>query len=161
MTAAPRLKRFSQLLLGLTFLQIYFGALVAGLRAGYVAGSGWFNWEAWPLMQGRIWPDGVDFGAGLGNAVLHDPYLLHFLHRWWAWAVVGVLIVLARLLRKDSRPASIAIHSTFGLQIVLGIATVWSGVELWLAVAHQLNGALTLAAATWGAHLIGRKRITT
>lgn len=156
-----RLTRWGAAALAVLTVQILLGALVAGLRAGYVAGSGWFNWEAWPLMQGRIWPDGVDFGAGLGNAVLHDPYLLHFLHRWWAWAVVGVLIVLARLLRKDSRPASIAIHSTFGLQIVLGIATVWSGVELWLAVAHQLNGALTLAAATWGAHLIGRKRITT
>ncbi|MET0251288.1 MAG: heme A synthase, partial [Novosphingobium sp.] len=46
----------------------------------------------------------------------------------------------------------------FGLQIVLGIATVANGVALWLAVLHQLNGALLVAATTWGAHAFGRER---
>jgi cytochrome c oxidase assembly protein subunit 15 len=50
------------------------------------------------------------------------------------------------------------VHSAFGLQLVLGIATVWSGVALWLAVAHQLNGALLVAASVWGAHALGRPR---
>jgi hypothetical protein len=30
--------------------------------------------------------------------------------------------------------------------------------ELWLAVGHQLTGALTLAATTWGVHALGRAR---
>jgi cytochrome c oxidase assembly protein subunit 15 len=131
---------------------------VAGLRAGYVAGAGWFNWDAWPLMQGSFAPDGIEWMLGAGHALLSDPYLTHFIHRWWAWVLVAVLIVFARKLRQGARPVSIAIHSTFGLQLLLGIATIWSGMELWLAVLHQLNGALLVAATVWGAHALGRAR---
>ena len=127
------------------------GALVAGLRAGHVAND-------WPLMMGQFWPAGIDWSQGPIHAVLNDPFLLHFLHRWWAWGVVVILVVLARKIRKDLRPASIAIHSAFGTQIVLGIATVMSGVELWLAVLHQFVGALVVIAAVWGAHGLGRGR---
>ena len=57
-------------------------------------------------------------------------------------AVAG-LVVLARAARKaGSRPASIAVHSAFGIQILLGIATVMTGVDITLAVFHQLVGAL-------------------
>ena len=151
-----RLTGIGALALGALALQLLLGALVAGLRAGYVAGAGWFNWEAWPLMQGRLVPAGIDWTGSPLHAVLSDPFLTHFLHRWWAWAVVGVLVVLARRVRASHRPASIALHSAFGTQVLLGIATVWSGVSLWLAVAHQLVGALTLAATTWAAHAAGR-----
>jgi cytochrome c oxidase assembly protein subunit 15 len=151
-----RLTGFSSLVLAMLALQLFYGALVAGLRAGYVAGAGWFDWNAWPLMQGRFVPDGIEWMQGSLHALLSDPYLTHFIHRWWAWAVVAALIVFARKLRQSARPASVAIHSAFGLQVLLGIATVWSGMELWLAVLHQLNGALLVAATVWGAHALGR-----
>ena len=90
----------------------------------------------------------------------HDLYLLHFMHRWWAWVVVAVLVLFARRVRKveGARPASIAIHSAFGTQILLGILTVLSGIAIWLAVLHQATGALLLAATVWGAHELGRER---
>lgn len=138
------------------FAQLFFGALVAGLRAGYVAGAGWFNWDVWPLMQGRFFPAGIDWAAGRIHALLNDPFLTHFVHRWWAWGVVAILIVMARKLRPLDRRASIAIHAAFGTQVLLGIATVYSGVELWIAVAHQLVGALLVASVAWGAHRLGR-----
>lgn len=153
-----RLTRWGAAALAVLALQLVLGALVAGLRAGYVAGSGWFNWEAWPLMQGHFVPEGIDWAAGRLHALLNDPFLVHFAHRWWAWVVVAVLVMLARQVRRDHRAASIAIHSAFGTQVLLGIATVWSGMGLWLAVAHQLTGALTLAATAWGAHALGRNR---
>jgi cytochrome c oxidase assembly protein subunit 15 len=89
----------------------------------------------------------------------HDPFLLHFVHRWWAWVVVAVLVIFARQVRKidGARAASIAIHSAFGTQILLGILTVLSGIPLWLAVLHQATGALLLAATVWGAHELGKK----
>ena len=40
--------------------------------------------------------------------------------------------------------------------MLLGIATVYSGVALWLAVLHQLTGALLVAATVWGVHVLGR-----
>jgi heme a synthase len=151
-----RLTRFSALTLAALLLQLFYGALVAGLRAGYVSGAGWFNADAWPLMQGKLVPDGIEWAKGLGYALISDPYLTHFIHRWWAWGLVILLVMLGRKLRAvGARPASIALHSAFGTQVLLGIATVYSGVALWLAVLHQLTGALLVIATVWGAHVLG------
>ena len=156
--ARARLTGLATLVLGGLAVQLFYGALVAGLRAGYVAGAGWFSWDAWPLMQGRLVPAGIAWVEGALRALVADPYLVHFIHRWWAWVVVALLVVLARQLRPLNRRASIAIHSAFGTQILLGIVTVWSGMAIWLAALHQLTGALLLAATVWGAHLLGRAR---
>ena len=132
------------------FLQLLLGAWVAGLNAGLAS-------DSWPLMQGRFVPE-YDDTKGLFHALAHDPYLLHFLHRWWAWIAVIALVIMARRLKPIERKASIAIHSAFGTQIILGIATVVTGVALWVAVAHQFVGALLVACFAWGAHLLGRSR---
>ena len=153
-----RLTQFGAVTLLMLAIQLYMGATVAGLRAGYVAGAGWFSLDAWPLMQGRLFPDGIEWAKGVLHALFNDPYLTHFIHRWWAWAVVAVLIVMGRRLRaRRQRIVSVAVHTAFGLQILLGIFTVWSGMTLWLAVAHQLCGALLVAATVWGAHTLGRR----
>jgi cytochrome c oxidase assembly protein subunit 15 len=133
-------------------IQILLGAWVAGFRAGYVSNS-------WPDMNGHFLPEGIDWSKGAGFALTHDPFLLHFMHRWWAWVVVVVLVLFARKFRRMSgaRRISVAIHSAFGTQILLGILTVLSGIAIWLAVLHQATGALLLAATVWGAHRLGRR----
>ena len=152
-----RVTGFGWVVLAALTIQLLLGAWVAGLRAGVVAGGGWFAWDAWPLMQGRFFPDGIEWAAGAMRAFTHDPFLTHFLHRWWAWVLVALLVVLARRVRARERAASIAVHSAFGTQILLGIATVWSGVALWIAVLHQTVGALLVAATAWGVHALGRR----
>ena len=108
-------------------------------------------------MQGKLVPAGIDTARGAGFALTHDPYLIHFLHRWWAWVAVAALVILARRVKPIERRASIAIHAALGIQILLGIATVMSGVAIWLAASHQAVGALLVAATAWGAHVIGRR----
>ena len=130
-------------------IQLLLGAWVAGLNAGYVASD-------WPTMQGKLYPDGVDWSRGVLFALANDPYLLHFLHRWWAWVVVAALVVFARQVRPIERKASIAIHSAFGTQILLGIAVIMTGMNIVLAVLHQAVGALVVGATAWGAHVLGR-----
>ena len=133
------------------FIQLLLGAWVAGLNAGYVAGD-------WPLMQGQFFPAGIDWSQGVGFALTHDPILLHWLHRWWAWVAVAALVVLAReAKRAGDRRASIALHSAFGVQILLGIATVMTGMNLHTAATHQAVGALVVVATMWCAHVIGRR----
>jgi len=138
--------------LSVLLIQLLFGAWVAGLNAGQVAND-------WPTMQGRFFPQGVDWSRGALHALTNDPFLIHFVHRWWAWVVVAVLIVFARRIRKldGGRSASIAIHSAFGTQVLLGILTVLSGVAIWLAALHQAVGASLVAATVWGAHVLGRR----
>jgi cytochrome c oxidase assembly protein subunit 15 len=150
--AAPRVRltRLAAVTGAILFVQLLLGAWVAGLNAGLAS-------DTWPLMQGRLFPE-VDWSKGMDWAFANEPFLLHFLHRWWAWAAVAALVVLARRAKRSgSRAASIAVHSAFGTQILLGIATVTSGVALWVAVLHQLVGALLVAAAAWGAHAAGRR----
>jgi cytochrome c oxidase assembly protein subunit 15 len=147
-----RLTGWGTFALATLFIQLMLGAWVAGFRAGYVSNT-------WPLMNGHFVPEGIDWSRGAGFALTHDPFLLHFMHRWWAWVVVAVLVLFARKVRKipGARPASIAIHSAFGTQIILGILTVLSGIAIWLAVLHQATGALLAATTLWGAHELGRR----
>lgn len=134
------------------FVQLMFGAFTAGLDAGYVSNT-------WPLMNDHFIPEGIERLGSLWATVSSDPYLVHFIHRWWAWAAAALLIILARAAKKvGQRGASIAINASVGTQIALGIATVVSGIALPLAVLHQAVGALVVASATWGAHAIGRRR---
>ena len=148
---SARVTRESAVTALILFVQLLLGAWVAGLNAGYVASD-------WPLMQGRLYPDGVDWSQGSVHALTSDPFLLHFLHRWWAFVLVAALVVFARQLRPVERRASKAIHYAFGTQILLGIATVMAGMNIVLAVLHQAVGALVVAAFTWGAHVHGRAR---
>ncbi|MEM7665344.1 MAG: COX15/CtaA family protein [Pseudomonadota bacterium] len=132
------------------FVQLLLGAWVAGLNAGHAAYD-------WPLMNGRLVPE-VDFSGGFWWTLTHDPFLLHFLHRWWAWVAVAALVWIARLVRKSDRMASVAVHTAFGTMVILGIATVMSGVSLWVAVAHQFTGALLVASLAWAMHADGIRR---
>jgi len=147
-----RLTGWGAFALAILFIQLMLGAWVAGFRAGYVSNT-------WPDMNGSFVPQGIDWSRGVLFAMTHDPFLLHFMHRWWTWVVVAVLVVFARKVRRveRARAASIAIHSAFGTQVILGILTVLSGIAIWLAVLHQATGTLLVAATVWGAHELGRR----
>jgi cytochrome c oxidase assembly protein subunit 15 len=140
----------SALVGGVLLVQLLLGAWVAGLNAGHAAYD-------WPLMNGRFFPE-ADWSQGALWALTHDPFLLQFLHRWWAWVTVAALVWLARRIRKTDRFASIAVHSAFGTMVLLGIATVMSEVALWVAASHQLFGALLVAATALAMHSDGLAR---
>jgi len=146
-----RLTGLATAVLVILAVQLFYGALVAGLRAGLVT-------DQWPLMNGRFFPGVSQAGQSLGHILFSDPAVVHFIHRWWAWVTVAALIVLSRKVRAADRRASVAIHSAFGTQILLGIATVMAGMPIWLAALHQLTGALVVIATVWGAHVAGSNR---
>lgn len=147
-----RLTPFAILAAAILFIQLMWGAYVAGLNAGYVASD-------WPLMQGRVVPDGIAWHGSLWATISSDPYLIHFFHRWWAWITAAMLLLLARRAKRaGARPASIALNAAVGTQIILGIITVMSGISLPIAVAHQGVGALVVIATTWAAHCVGRQK---
>jgi cytochrome c oxidase assembly protein subunit 15 len=143
---------FALVVLLVLLVQLMLGAFTAGLDAGYVSNT-------WPLMNDHVVPEGIQWLGSLWATVSSDPYLVHFLHRWWAWVAAVALVLLARRAKQaGQRGASIAINAALGTQILLGIATVISGIALPLAVLHQAVGALLVAAAAWGAHAVGARR---
>lgn len=153
-TSRPaRLRPLAIAAAAIVFVQMLLGAWVAGLSAGHASSS-------WPMMAGDFLPV-VDWSKGAVWAFTHDPHLLHFTHRWWAFAALAILIVLARTAKAAGRKDyATALHILVGGQIILGISTVITGVDLWLAVAHQTVGALLVIAITLCAHAISPKRHT-
>lgn len=145
-----RLSRFSVAVAAVLILQLLFGAYTAGLDAGLAASD-------WPLMNGQFLPQPSVSGSAF-HVLTNDPFIIHFVHRWWAWVTVVALVLLARRAKAaGGRAASIALHSTFGTQILLGIATVMTHVNITLAVLHQAVGALVVGATIWCLHIIGRR----
>lgn len=146
------LRPFALLALLVLLVQLMFGAFTAGLDAGYVSNT-------WPLMNDHLVPEGIEWLGSLWATMSSDPYLVHFIHRWWAWVAAAAMILLARKAKRaGQRGPSVALNAAVGTQVVLGIATVVSGIALWLAVLHQAVGALVVASAAWGAHAIGSRR---
>ncbi|MFT6329220.1 MAG: cytochrome c oxidase assembly protein subunit 15 [Bermanella sp.] len=143
-----KLTVFGLLVFVILFVQLLFGAYTAGLNAGYVSNT-------WPLMYRSLIPSVIDWSGNLWTQLNNDPIVIHFIHRSWAWVTVTFLIVLAWRIRVQSAKASIAIHTAYIAQMLLGIATVLTGVNIYFAVLHQAVGALVVISTTWGVHLLG------
>ena len=144
----PGLRLAGRVLLGLVFVQIALGGLVAGSKAG-------LTYNTWPLMDGQVVPDaGTLFvrQPWLAN-IVDSPALVQFQHR-----LAGYVLVLAALWHmvaaRRSLPGSGAARRATGLgvaalaQAALGITTLLLAVPLWAGLAHQLLAMGLLAMAT-------------
>jgi len=136
--------------LALLVVQLLYGAFTAGLDAGYAFAS-------WPLMGDALFPANVPMvDPGWRNAV-DNPVVVQFIHRWWAFVTAAGLVWLAVRATRTGAKAGWWVIALVALQIVLGIATLLSGVQIDLAVAHQANAALLLIATVFAAHAVGRQ----
>lgn len=135
--ASTRLRVTSWVLLGLTFLQIYFGALVAGLRAGRV-----FN--TWPEIDGAFIPSAsrLFFEDPWWRNMFDNALTVQFQHRMTAYLLFAVAIwhALDALLGRAERSVvngALWLVATIAVQAVLGILTLLHHVPIDLALAHQ------------------------
>lgn len=136
------------------FVQLLLGAFTAGLDAGYA-------FAEWPLMGGRLFPEGVPFLEPLWRNLVDQPIVVQFVHRWFAWAAAAALLALAwRAHKAGVKGPTHAIAFFLTLQILLGIATLLTGVDIHVAVAHQAVGALLVGSVAWCAHRLGAARQT-
>ena len=124
-------------LLALATLQIFAGALVAGLRAGK-------TYITYPLMDGQLIPDGLTRLLPSWLNHLENITMVQFQHRWLAVALALAVLAFAALAKSLPARLRKALAHTVLLQFALGIATLLSVVNIALASAHQL-GALLLA----------------
>jgi cytochrome c oxidase assembly protein subunit 15 len=108
-------------------------------------------------MNDHFVPEGIHWWGSFWLTLTSDPFLIHFLHRWWAWgAAIALFILASRLTRVGGTQLAFTLSAMVLFQIMLGIATVLTGVSLPIAVLHQGTGALLLCAAVMSAHRIGR-----
>jgi cytochrome c oxidase assembly protein subunit 15 len=144
--------------LAILLVQMAFGGFTAGLKAGHVS-------DTWPLMLGRLIPQGLLSQVQPAALNLVDaPLTVAFIHRWLAFAVLIVALIIYESVRRgildNQLRTCIALLVTLtALQIALGIAVVLSRVEIMLALVHQLNAIGLFATTVYLLHrLRGRDR---
>jgi cytochrome c oxidase assembly protein subunit 15 len=147
-----RLTPMAALVLLVLFVQLLLGALTAGLNAG-------FAFSSWPKMGDEWFPAATPMIEPAWRNLVDNPIVVQFAHRWFAFLAAAALGVLAmRAAKLGGRASGRAVAGLLLLQILLGIATLMSGVDLHIAVAHQAVGALLLGASVSAAHAVGRHR---
>ena len=111
------------------------GAMTAGLDAGLVYGN------EFPTMGGRLLPAEISTSAHLIN----QPVGVQFMHRWLAIGFVIFVLSLWGHGRKIGIKsfALNALGVVVVAQMILGVATLYSGVALPIATLHQA-GALVI-----------------
>lgn len=136
--SAGRMRTIGGILLLLIALQIGFGALTAGLRAGYA-------YNTFPDMNGRWLPELPAAGPWLGRS-LENSAFVQFVHRWLGLAIVAVAATAAALAERSSRASFLAAALIAAAQAATGIAALVLVMPIPLALAHQF-GALVLLTA--------------
>jgi heme a synthase len=139
--------RWSRAVAGLVFAQILLGGFVAGLDAG-------LTYNTWPLMDGKLIPDGYFAHAPWWLAPFEDVTTVQFHHRVMAYIVAASVLGLWFAARKqtptrEARLGVTALVHTILLQIALGIWTLLAVAPLWLAALHQLGAVIVLTAAVF------------
>ncbi|WP_412057989.1 COX15/CtaA family protein [Bartonella sp. DGB2] len=144
--ASIYVQRFAGLCVFLILVQIYFGALVAGLHAGKV-------YNSWPLMDGQIWPQGLLDIQPYWHNFFENPLTVQFVHRCFAYALLIVVSFHAFQTRKASpnsphaRRAHLLALFLF-IQATLGIITLLLRAPILWSLIHQCVALFILCFAT-------------
>jgi cytochrome c oxidase assembly protein subunit 15 len=135
--APRRIRLVAHGLVALVLLQIYLGALVAGLDAG-------LTYNTWPLMDGQFIPDRsalLLLDPAWRNA-FENVLTVQFNHRMMAYGLLVVALLhafdWARAGLDSAAPGGgfLLLVAICG-QAVLGIATLLEGAPILLALLHQ------------------------
>jgi cytochrome c oxidase assembly protein subunit 15 len=128
----------------LIFLQIIFGAFVSGLDAGNI-------YQTWPMMGSSYFPDDI-LKIQLKELLnFNNHSLVQFYHRNLAYLITFYIFVLSFFIYKKKmiklyNSMKLIIFTLF-LQIILGIFTLMSGLNIFLASAHQITSVLLVFSA--------------
>ena len=143
----PRYRIAASFLLALTILQMYFGALVAGLRAGKI-------YNTWPLIDGTFIPssDRLFFDQPWWRNLFENLLTVQFEHRMTAYALF--VLVLWHLIdaARGGAPSAIVrgaawFAAAVTVQATLGILTLVNQAPLDLALTHQAMALVVVALA--------------
>lgn len=149
--AAPtdRSRKMAAIIAVMSLFQIYLGALVAGLDAG-------FSYNTWPLMDGAIIPQDLFLQQPWWINLFENPKTVQFVHRigayvLFAFALMHMIASLRAAPETTHARRSVLLFLLVSVQAVIGITTLVLQVPIGWGVAHQ-GGALVVlgfAIAHW------------
>jgi cytochrome c oxidase assembly protein subunit 15 len=143
--------------LAMLSLAIVWGALVAGLDAGKI-------YNTFPDMNGRFFPS--DFAAlpNYWQNLFENPAAVQWMHRCITISTAVVLLALALGIQKtfegnkNAQWVALAVGTFSLLQPALGVATLLTGVNIYLGVAHQAGAIMLLTAVLTSLHVLGKPK---
>ena len=123
------------LLFFVLFIQIIVGAFVSGLDAGKV-------YQTWPLMNLAYFPDDIVLNKINDLLNFENHGLIQFYHRNIAYLIIIYMAILGFYIFKNrinhlKKPFYFVSMFLFA-QIILGIITLISGLNIYLASSHQI-----------------------
>ena len=132
------------ILIFLIFIQIILGAFVSGLDAGRI-------YQTWPLMGHSYFPNDITFDNFNNIINFNDQSLVQFYHRNLAYFITIYILVLGFFIYKKNlnnlfKPLKIVIIFLL-IQIILGILTLISALNIYLASSHQISSVLLVFSA--------------
>lgn len=142
-----RLSFFALLILVLVFVQLGAGALVAGLRAGYI-------YNTWPLIDDAFIPPAEELArlSPWWANLVDNVTTVQFNHRMLAYVLLALasihLIDVAVSAGGRAARGATVLFGHIVAQAGLGIATLLLVVPLWAALSHQALAMGVLAVAT-------------
>jgi len=146
--APGRIRASAAALLVLVVLQIYLGALVAGLRAGYI-------YNTWPLIDGALVPDSARLflDTPLWRNFFENTLTVQFDHRMAAYAIfvcafLHAFDVAGAVKKGPALTGAVVLLATVTVQAGLGVWAVLATVPFAVALAHQAMALVVLTIAT-------------
>ncbi len=149
---SDKLKKLAHVSMAVLVLQLFMGALVAGLKAGHI-------YNTWPLMGESFIPEGLTMMEPFWQNFLDNAITVQFDHRIGAYvltALIAAIFVASRRAKPAVKNAGTILFATLVLQMVLGIIMLLKEVPVSWGTAHQGGGVLVLAALVYLMHL-GRR----
>lgn len=134
----------------LLFLTIFFGVLVAGLKAGLI-------YNTFPLMGNNFIPIEIGSFIPIWKDILENPSTVQFIHRYMA--LFSFLFISFYSLIYFSSNIYKILFCLVVLQFLLGIFTLLMHVPLVLALLHQLLGVILFMFLIYAFYNISFKRI--
>lgn len=146
------LRKIARIALVILIIQIIYGGFVAGLNAGLIHNH-------WPLMSdGQFFHESIKLEqSNLLLSFTEGKSGVQFIHRTFAYVVVGMIIFLFIKSRKftldKTQDSGIKTLLVFVfIQFILGVFTLLFHVPLWLGLAHQIMAFFLLTAMTFTLH---------
>ena len=120
------------------------GAFVSGLDAGKI-------YQTWPLMGTNYFPDDISIKNFKDTVEFDNHSLVQFYHRNLAYFIILYFFFLIFYIYKKNiislyRPTLILLFFLI-LQVILGILTLISGLNIYLASTHQITSVLLIFSA--------------
>ncbi len=138
----PKLRTWTIGIIIIFLTQEFYGALTAGLNAGYY-------YTDYPKMGGEWFPQlaANSWHTSRIASIFEDPSMVYFIHRWLGLSLFSAIVIF--YFKFKLQKITVIIKNILNLliilitlQVTLGIMTVYTNMSIPIAVWHQVNAIL-------------------